>query len=131
MSATKKILLVDDDDELRLAMQTVLEKHGYLVVSASDGNLGLSVAERENPDLVILDMMMPKKSGFLVLEKLKTRGEKSPKVMMVTANDGGRHRSYAEHLGVDHYLRKPFSFDDFMAAVRSLCPLTPETASPG
>ena len=67
--APKTILLVDDDYEIVESMRTVLEGKGYRVLVARDGNAGLTVAERENPDLIVLDMMMPKKSGFLVLEK--------------------------------------------------------------
>jgi DNA-binding response OmpR family regulator len=128
MGQGRKILLIDDDREILQAMKTVLESKGYTVVTASDGNAGLSMAEQESPNLVVVDMMMPKKSGFLVLEKLKTRGADCPKVIMVTANEGGRHRAYAEMLGVDDYLRKPFSLDKFLERVGVLCPLGEEAA---
>jgi DNA-binding response OmpR family regulator len=123
MAATKTILLIDDDHDILGAMRTVFEKRGYRVLTASDGNMGLAVAERESPDLVVVDMMMPKKSGFLVLEKLKSRGEASPRVIMITANEGGRHRAYAEMLGVDDYLRKPFAMDKLIESVQRFCPL--------
>jgi DNA-binding response OmpR family regulator len=119
----KTILLVDDDQEILHAMRAVMENKGYRVLTASDGNMGLSVAEREHPDLVIVDMMMPKKSGFLVLEKLKSRKQALPRVIMITANEGGRHRAYAEMLGVDDYIRKPFAMDRLIESVRKLCPL--------
>ena len=70
-SATKRILLVDDDGEIIEAMRYALESKGFQIFIARDGNQGLAMAEREDPDLVILDMMMPKRSGFLVLEKLR------------------------------------------------------------
>jgi DNA-binding response OmpR family regulator len=123
MTATKTILLVDDDQEILSAMRTLMENKGYRVLTASDGNAGLSVAEREQPDLVIVDMMMPKKSGFLVLEKLKSRKKTMPRVIMITANEGGRHRAYAEMLGVDDYIRKPFAMDRLLDSVKRLCPL--------
>ncbi|HHM12885.1 MAG TPA: response regulator, partial [Planctomycetaceae bacterium] len=66
-----RILLVDDDAEIIEAMRYALQSRGYDVVIARDGNQGLVMAEREDPDLVILDMMMPKRSGFLVLERLR------------------------------------------------------------
>lgn len=125
MAATKTILLVDDDQEILYAMRAVMENKGYRVLTASDGNAGLNVAEREKPDLVIVDMMMPKKSGFLVLEKLKGRKQELPRVIMITANEGGRHRAYAEMLGVDDYIRKPFAMDRLLDSVRKLCPLEP------
>jgi len=120
MAESKTILLVDDDPEIVAALRTVLQQKGYRVVTASDGNAGLAVAERERPDLVIVDMMMPKKSGFLVLEKLKSRPESAPRVMMITANEGSRHRAYAEMLGVDDYLRKPFAMDKLLESVATL-----------
>jgi DNA-binding response OmpR family regulator len=68
-------------------------------------------------------MMMPKKSGFLVLERLKAKGrEWSPKMIMITANEGGRHRAYAEMLGVDEYIRKPFSMDKLLETIKKLVP---------
>jgi DNA-binding response OmpR family regulator len=120
--AAKKILLVDDDPDILGAMRTVFTQKGYHVLTASDGNAGLAVAERESPDVVVLDMMMPKKSGFLVLEKLKSRKGAGPKVIMITGNEGGRHRAYAEMLGVDDYIRKPFAMDKLVESVQRLCP---------
>jgi DNA-binding response OmpR family regulator len=122
MADKKTILLVDDDPEVLSAMRLVLDKRGYRVVTALDGNMGLAVAEREAPDLVIVDMMMPKKSGFLVLEKLKGRNREVPRVIMITANEGSRHRAYAEMLGVDDYIRKPFAMDRLLESVGRLCP---------
>ena len=121
MPDQKKLLIVDDDNEIRNALRTVLERRGYRVLQASDGNMGLALAETEAPDLVIVDMMMPRKSGFLVLEKLK-RGGEGPKVIMITANEGSRHRAYAELLGVDDYIRKPFALDKLLESVERLCP---------
>lgn len=124
-SPVKTVLLVDDDQDILGAMRTVIERAGYRVVTASDGNMGLAVAERESPDLVVCDMMMPKKSGFLVLEKLKARPASGPKVIMITGNEGHRHKAYAEFLGVDEYLRKPFELAKLVESVQRLCPLTP------
>jgi DNA-binding response OmpR family regulator len=126
MAPLKTILIVDDDKEIVHALQSVLESRGYRVVCAHDGAAGLTVAEKEHPDLVIVDMMMPKKSGFLVLEALKAKDAAKPKVIMMTANEGGRHRAYAEMLGVDDYLRKPFAMDKFLESVQQLCPLESE-----
>ncbi|MER3416157.1 MAG: response regulator [Gemmataceae bacterium] len=129
--ATKTILLVDDDQEILNAMRAVMENKGYRVLTAMDGNAGLIIAEREQPDLIVLDMMMPKKSGFLVLERLRSRNKTRPRVIMITANEGGRHRAYAEMLGVDDYIRKPFAMDRLMESVRKLCPLEESPAGNG
>jgi len=122
MAALKTILLIDDDKELVQGLQSVLEAKGYRVITAHDGVAGLSAASAERPDLVIVDMMMPKKSGFLVLEGIKREGSAGPRVIMMTANDGVRHRAYAEMLSVDDYLRKPFAMDKLLESVQRLCP---------
>jgi DNA-binding response OmpR family regulator len=120
MPATKTILLVDDDQELLAALRAALEGKGYRVVTAEDGNLGLALTERESPDLVVVDMMVPLKSGLLVLEKVKSRPH-APPVIMITANESPRHKAYAQRLGADDYLCKPFDNDHFVAAVQRLC----------
>lgn len=119
-AAKKRILLVDDDYEIVDSMKLVLESKGYEVLVARDGNQGLAMAERENPDLVILDMMMPKRSGFLVLERLRRTRPVPMRVIMITANEGSRHKAYAEMLGVDDYIRKPFAMDRLMDSVQRL-----------
>lgn len=119
-SGTKRILLVDDDAEIIESLRLALEAKGYSVMIARDGNQGLAITEREEPDLVILDMMMPKRSGFLVLEKLRRTRENPPRIIMITANEGSRHKAYAEMLGVDDYIRKPFPMDRLLASVERL-----------
>ena len=75
------------------------------------------MTEREQPDLVILDMMMPKRSGFLVLEKLRRSRFALLPVIMITANQGSRHMAYAEMLGVSDYLRKPFAMERLLESI--------------
>jgi DNA-binding response OmpR family regulator len=116
----KRILLVDDDPEIIEALRYALEAKGYAILVARDGNQGLAMAEREDPDLVILDMMMPKRSGFLVLEKLRRTRPVPVRVIMITANEGSRHKAYAEMLGVDDYIRKPFAMDRLVESVDRL-----------
>jgi DNA-binding response OmpR family regulator len=116
----KLILLVDDDVEIIESMRTVLDSKGFRVIVARDGNAGLMVAERENPDLIVLDMMMPKKSGFLVLEKLKGRPGGLIPTIMITGNEGSRHRAYAEMLGVRDYIRKPFAMEKLVKSVEKI-----------
>ncbi len=116
----KRILLVDDDAEIVDSMRTVLESRGYRILVARDGNQGLVLAEGEEPDLVVLDMMMPKRSGFLVLEKLRRSRPNPMRVIMITANEGTRHKAYAEMLGVDDYIRKPFAMDRLLESVDRL-----------
>ena len=119
-SAQKVILLVDDDNEIVESMRAVLESKGYRIMVARDGNSGLTIAEREGPDLIVLDMMMPKKSGFLVLEKLKGRSGGLIPTIMITGNEGSRHRAYAEMLGVRDYIRKPFAMEKLVKSVEQI-----------
>jgi DNA-binding response OmpR family regulator len=116
----QRVLLVDDDHEIVESVRYALESNGYDVLVARDGNQGLAMAEREDPDLVVLDMMMPKRSGFLVLEKLRRSRPVPLRVIMITANEGSRHKAYAEMLGVDDYIRKPFAMDRLMESVKRL-----------
>jgi len=116
----KRVLIVDDDREITESLRVALEASKYEVLIARDGNQGLALAEREDPDLVILDMMMPKRSGFLVLEKLRRTRPVPLRVIMITANEGSRHKAYAEMLGVDDYIRKPFPMDRLMESVNRL-----------
>ena len=119
-AVSKRVLLVDDDAEIVESMRTVLESRGYEILVARDGNQGLAMAESEDPDLVVLDMMMPKRSGFLVLEKLRRSRPVPVRVIMITANEGSRHKAYAEMLGVDYYIRKPFAIDRLLESVDRL-----------
>ena len=120
--AGKTILLVDDDRDIVTAMKAALEDLGPEIVSAADGNEAVELNEQHNPDLVVLDMMLPKRSGFLVMDKLR-KGKKPgepPRVIMITANLGSRHKTYAESLGVEVYLNKPFRMERLVEAVKKL-----------
>ena len=127
----RTILLVDDDHEILESMRTVLENKGFRILAARDGNAGLMIAEREDPDLLILDMMMPKKSGFLVLEKLRSRPGGLIPTIMITGNEGSRHRAYAEMLGVRDYIRKPFAMEKLVRAVEKVMGVKPRPGELG
>jgi len=101
-----KVLIVDDDRDVLESMDAAFQAEGALTQLATDGNEAVRICLEDPPDLVILDMMLPRRSGFLALERIKGR-EDSPLVIMVTANEGKRHQAYAESLGVDDYLLKP------------------------
>jgi DNA-binding response OmpR family regulator len=127
----KKILLVDDDQEIIESMRVALGARGHEVVIARDGNQGLAMIEREDPDMLILDMMMPKRSGFLVLERLRRTRAVPMRIIMITANEGSRHKAYAEMLGVDDYIRKPFAMDRLLDSVDRLLGQTRQKGKPG
>ena len=116
MAEQQRILMIEDDREIASTVQSVLEGAGYAVTHAQNGIEGQKLISDDRPDLIITDMMMPKLGGFPVLEFLKTIDDPPP-VIMVTANEGGRHKAYAEMLGVVDYLRKPFAMDMLLEAV--------------
>ena len=119
----KSILVVDDDPDMVTALTTVLDGTGATIQTAGDGNLAIEKAAQFDPDLVILDAMLPKRSGFLVLEKLKgaTKQKGSrPLVIMITGNTGKRHQIWAESLGVDGYLNKPFRMERLVERMEQL-----------
>jgi DNA-binding response OmpR family regulator len=120
--AGKKILLVDDDRDILSAMETALSEESAEVLTAQDGNEAITMAEEKKPDLVVLDMMLPKRSGFLVMERLRRGRDKSqmPRVVMITANLGMRHKQYAQSLGVDDYLNKPFRMEKLIESIKKL-----------
>ena len=117
--AGKKILVVDDDVEVRAAIDNALQAEGALTQTCGDGNSAVRICETEPPELVVLDMMLPKRSGFLVLERIKTLPD-PPRVVMVTANEGKRHQQYAESIGVDGYLLKPVRLERLITLARDL-----------
>lgn len=104
--ANKRVLIVDDDADIRGSIELAMRGEGAHTEAVGDGNAAVHAAQTSPPDLVVLDMMLPKRSGFLVLEKIKQL-EPPPVVIMVTANEGRRHMAYAEALGVDSYFIKP------------------------
>jgi DNA-binding response OmpR family regulator len=100
-----------------------LEDRGYLVVCAPDGEVGVARALKDRPDLVIVDMMMPRASGFVVLERLKQQHRVRVPIIMLTGNDSDHQRAYAEFLGADVYLNKPVRPSQLFQSVDQLCPL--------
>ena len=119
MAGAKKVLLIEDDREIQATLSGVLQAAGYDVRIAPNGIEGQKRVEEDRPDLIVTDMMMPRMGGFPVLEFLKTL-KNAPPVIMITANEGGRHKAYAEMLGVDEYLRKPFAMDLLLETVERI-----------
>jgi DNA-binding response OmpR family regulator len=123
----KRVLLVDDDNDILTSMQAAFEPTGAVVETANNGNKAVELAEKNQPDLVVLDMMLPGRSGFLVLEKIKAKKPRNskPYVIMITGNQGARHKMYAETLGVSEYFTKPVKMDKLISTAERL--VTPAT----
>lgn len=106
----RTVLIVDDDRDIRDSVDAAFKAVGAETITCGDGNSAVRLSLDHKPDLVILDMMLPGRSGFLVLEKIKGFDD-SPIVIMITANEGHRHKDFAEGLGADLYLEKPVSLE--------------------
>lgn len=112
------ILLVEDEAVLAETLRYNLEREGYTVLRASDGVQGLELARQERPDLVILDVMLPRLDGFSVCRILRT--ESQTPIMMLTARQDEVDRIAGLELGADDYVIKPFSLGEFLARVRAI-----------
>jgi CheY-like chemotaxis protein len=125
MAQDKTILVVDDDQTLREGLTAVLGKHGYRTLEADDGRHARQLIDEHRPDLVVLDMMMPRWGGLAVLEHYRGMSG-APRFIMITANEGKSHKDYAEQLGVADYIRKPFSLERLVEGVnKAVCPPAP------
>ncbi|MGY5880434.1 MAG: response regulator [Candidatus Thorarchaeota archaeon] len=117
--SNKKILVVDDEELTTVLAKTFLEKHGFEVIIASDGEEGLRMAEAENPDLVLLDVMLPSMDGFAVCKKLKENEKfKDTPILMFTAKGLSSDIEQGEACGADEYIVKPFSGKALVATIR-------------
>lgn len=115
--AIGKILIVDDEDDIRNLILTYLEKEGYQVFEAKDGQQAVNIAREQSPDLVILDIMLPKMSGLEVLSIL--RRESDVYVIMLTAKTEEVDKLVGLNMGADDYLTKPFSPRELVARVQA------------
>ncbi len=117
----KSILVVDDSPTERRLIANPLREHGYLVSTASDGEEALARAAGEQPDLIVLDVVMPKKNGFQVCRKLKTGDEtRDIKIVMLTSKDQETDRFWGMRQGADAYLTKPFDDNVLIDTVEDL-----------
>jgi DNA-binding response OmpR family regulator len=115
----ERILIIEDELPMRTALQDCLEAEGYRVLSAADGERGLERAVREKPDLILLDIMMPKLDGYALCAELRKLGHITP-ILMLTAKGQVQDRVRGLDVGADDYLVKPFSTDELLARVRAL-----------
>lgn len=123
-----RILIVEDELPMRVALQDCLAAEGHRVLTATDGESGLQRALEEKPDLVLLDLMMPRLDGYAVCAELRRVGVHSP-VLMLTAKGQIEDRVRGLDTGADDYLVKPFSRDELLARVRALLRRAQRSAS--
>lgn len=114
----KRILVVDDEVPLVRLVKVKLESHHYEVLTAHDGQEGLEKARREKPDLIILDIMLPKMNGYEICQLLKfdEKYSKIP-VVMLTAKVQEEDKALGKETGADEYMTKPFDMNDLLAVI--------------
>src|SRR5205823_14493749 len=116
---TKRILVIEDEPQMLLGLRDNLELEGYEVITAADGEEGLAKAISSAPDLVILDVTLPRKNGFEVCRELRARANPTP-VVMLTARSQETEKVLGLELGADDYITKPFSITEVLARVRAV-----------
>jgi len=118
---SKKIILaVDDEPNILMSIEFILDMEGYEVHTARDGDDALEAAERVRPDLILLDINMPRKDGYEVCRILRKRESMAgTKVIMLTAKGQTLERKKGLEVGADEYVTKPFSADELLSAIRT------------
>ncbi len=124
-----KLLVVEDEPKLNKGLVTGLQQRGYAVDFAFDGEAGENMARLNGYDVILLDVMLPKRDGFEVCRRLRKDGIQTP-VLFLTAKDSTEDTVNGLDLGGDDYLVKPFSFDELAARLRTLLRRPPVTVSP-
>ena len=116
-----KILIVDDEPNIVISLEFLMKKEGFVVAVANDGEEALAKVASFNPDLMLLDVMMPKKSGFEVCEALRADPERAGlQIVMLTAKGRDTEVAKGLALGADAYVTKPFSTKDLVAKVKEM-----------
>jgi two-component system response regulator MprA len=114
-----RILVVDDEPQLRRALERALKLEGYDVDQAADGEEALAAMSEASPDAVVLDVLMPRRDGLEVCRELRSRGDRTP-VLMLTARDAVQDRVDGLDAGADDYVVKPFALEELLARLRAL-----------
>ena len=125
---SEKILLIDDDETLLTLLAEHIQMVGYSPLTAKSGQIGLELANQDNPDLIVLDVMMPGMDGWQVCEQL--RETSSIPIIMLTAKSEEVDKLRGFHLGVDDYVTKPFSFAELVARVTAVLARSQQLAGP-
>src|SRR5260221_834718 len=116
-----KVLVIDDEENIIDLIKLGLKYEGFQVESASDGSEGLAAAQRIDPNVIILDLMLPGMDGLEVMRRLRMNPTtRDIPVLMLTAKDEVQDRVTGLETGADDYLAKPFSFDEFVARIRAI-----------
>jgi DNA-binding response OmpR family regulator len=122
---SRKILIVEDDPGIQLSIRDEFESLGYRVFTADNGGEGLEMVREQNPDLIILDLMLPVLDGYEVCKKLRGEGDNTP-ILMLTVKDKEIDKVLGLELGADDYVTKPFSLLEMVSRVKAILRRTEE-----
>ncbi len=128
---SKRILIADDEPSIVAALEYLLQQGGYEVLIARNGDDALGLIEQRIPDLVLLDVMMPRKSGYEICSRIRQQAEwRHIKVIMLSARGRDAEVNKGLAIGADLYVTKPFSTRELMAKINGLLGRAPDTARP-
>lgn len=114
----KKVLIIDDEPNVRKVLKILLKSHNYDVITADDGDVGINTAKTEQPDVIVLDVVMPTLDGYSTCMLLKEDSQtREIPVIMLTARDSVKSKSCSESFGADHYLSKPYDSDELLELI--------------
>lgn len=121
MDGKKKILVVDDEEDMQKLLKVRLEQEDFIVITASDGDEGIKVTEQELPDLIILDIMMPKMDGYTCLKEIRKIGKiKDTPVLMLSGKEEEKIRDLFAFQKISGYVEKPFELDNLIAKIKEI-----------
>lgn len=119
-NAKQKILVVEDSPTTRRQITDILETAGYEVITAEDGEVALQLVREHHPELVVLDIVLPKKNGYQVCRNIKADPELAIKILILTAKDQEKDRIWGQRQGADVYLSKPVDAEELVKTVKSM-----------
>ncbi|MBU1007301.1 MAG: response regulator [Candidatus Omnitrophica bacterium] len=121
MGTQKKILVIDDEEDIQKLLKMRLQQENFIVVTASDGDVGAKTAESEIPDMIILDIMMPKMDGYTCLKEIrKIPGIKDVPVLMLSGKEEEKVRDLFAFQKIDGYMEKPFELDNLVCKIKEI-----------
>ena len=131
-SADLKVMVIDDSKTIRRTAESILTRQGYKVITAADGYEALAKVVEHEPDIIFVDILMPRLDGYqtCTLIKHNTRFRNTP-VIMLSSKDGIFDRAKGRVVGAEHYITKPFNQDDLLGAIRKFAPAWPATVEAG
>lgn len=121
MNSSKKILVIDDEEDMQKLLKLRFEQEDFKVVLAGDGDIGVKMAEQELPDLIILDIMLPKVDGYTCLKEIRKlpKGNDVP-ILVLSGKEEEKVRDLFAFQEISGYMEKPFELDDLVAKVRGI-----------